>query len=129
MPLPTVLDVYEARRRIGASLPPTPLLRSPWLSAVAGGTVWLKNESVNLLRSFKIRGAMNAALRLREATSGELPAIVTASAGNHGRALALAAEQLHLHCVVFTPASAPDGASQPGARSAVRQSSPTIAGP
>ena len=34
--------------------------------------------------------------------------MVTASAGNHGRALAMAAEQLGLSCVVFTPASAPE---------------------
>jgi threonine dehydratase len=105
--LPTVLDVYRARRRIGQRVGPTPLLPSPWLSSVAAGQVFIKNESANLTSSFKIRGALNAALRLGEGISPGRPTLVTASAGNHGRSLALAAEQLGLQCVVFTPASAP----------------------
>jgi len=109
MPLPpTVLDVYEARRRLAGRLPKTPLLPSPWLSSIAGGSVFLKIESVNLTNSFKIRGALNAALRMSESIASQTPTIVTASAGNHGRALALATEELGLKCVVFTPASAPD---------------------
>jgi threonine dehydratase len=107
--LPTVLDVYEARRRLAPHLQPTPLLHSHWLSANAAGQVFLKLESANLTSSFKIRGALNAALRLIEqAGAGMAPALVTASAGNHGRALALAAERLGLKCTVFTPASAPE---------------------
>jgi threonine dehydratase len=108
MPPPTVLDVYEARRRLAGRLPKTPLLPSPWLSSIAGGRVFLKIESINLTNSFKIRGALNAALRMSESTASKTPTIVTASAGNHGRALALATEELDLKCVVFTPASAPD---------------------
>jgi threonine dehydratase len=106
--LPTVLDVYQAKRRIGDRIPPTPLLPSPWLSSISDGNVFLKNESANLTSSFKIRGALNAALRLSEGIDSDTPTIVTASAGNHGRSLAMAAEQLGLACVVFTPASAPE---------------------
>ena len=105
---PTVLDVYEARRRLGERLPHTPLLPSPWLSSIADGNVFLKIESANLTGSFKIRGAMNAALRLSEGIDTTPPTIVTASAGNHGRAMALAAEELGLTCVVFTPIGAPE---------------------
>ncbi len=109
---PTVLDVYEARRRLAGRLPKTPLLPSPWLSSVAGGSVFLKLESINLTNSFKIRGALNAALRMSEGIDSPAPTIVTASAGNHGRALALATEQLGLKCVVFTPVNAPDAKKQ-----------------
>ncbi len=105
---PTVLDVYEARRRLAERLPKTPLLPSSWLSSLADGNVHLKLESVNLTNSFKIRGAMNAALRLSEGIDTPTPTIVTASAGNHGRAMALAAEELGLTCVVFTPVNAPE---------------------
>jgi threonine dehydratase len=77
------------------------------LSSVAGGDVFLKIESLNLTNSFKIRGALNAALRLSEALTGDTT-VVAASAGNHGRALALAAEELGVTCVIFTPASAPE---------------------
>ena len=107
--LPTVLDVYEAKRRLAPHLQPTPLLPSYWLSSIADGNVFLKLESLNLTSSFKIRGALNAALRLLESgDAAAMPQLVTASAGNHGRSLALAAERLGLGCVVFTPASAPE---------------------
>jgi threonine dehydratase len=108
MHAPTVLDVYAARRRLGERLPGTPLLPSSWLSSIADGQVSLKIESVNLTNSFKIRGAMNAALRMSEGIDTPPPTIVTASAGNHGRALALATEELGLSCVVFTPENAPE---------------------
>ena len=106
--VPTVLDVYQARRRIGGRVLETPLRASPWLSSIIDGQVDLKIESANLTGAFKIRGAMNAALRLSEGIDGDTPTVVTASAGNHGRALAWAAEQLGLRCVVFTPKTAPD---------------------
>jgi len=107
--LPSVLDIYEAKRRLASHLQPTPLLPSHWLSSIADGNVFLKLESLNLTSSFKIRGALNAALRLMEGSDfGSSPQLVTASAGNHGRSLALAAERLGMACVVFTPASAPE---------------------
>lgn len=105
--LPTVLDVFRARQRLGGRVPQTPLRQSGWLSSITGGQVFLKLESANLTGSFKIRGAMNAALRIAERSHDAPPAVVTASAGNHGRALALACEQLRLACDVFTPSSAP----------------------
>jgi threonine dehydratase len=107
MQLPTVSDVYDARRRLSARLPKTPLLPSAWLSSLSGASVVLKIESLNLTNSFKIRGAFNAALRLRERLDRDTT-IVAASAGNHGRALALATEELGMPCVIFTPASAPE---------------------
>jgi threonine dehydratase len=106
--LPTVTDVYEARRRLGTRLPRTPLLPSSWLSSIADGNVFLKIESLNLTNSFKIRGALNAALRLSEGIDSDETTIVAASAGNHGRSLALAAEELGMPCVIFTPKNAPE---------------------
>lgn len=105
--LPTPLDIYDARRRLAPHLGATPLRHSPWLSSIADGSVHLKLESLNLTHSFKIRGALNAVLKLVE-NRPDVQTVVTASAGNHGRALALAAEKLGLACVVFTPDSAPE---------------------
>jgi threonine dehydratase len=109
MTLPTVLDVLEARRRLAPLLTAAPLRQSAWLSASSGGPVYLKLESVQPTCSFKIRGAFNALLRLIEAhpESSGRPVVVTASAGNHGRAMAFAAEALGVRTIVFTPASAP----------------------
>ena len=64
-----VLDVYEARRRLGQMLAPTPLLPSSWLSSIADGSVHLKLESLNLTHSFKIRGAMNRLLAMTDIVS------------------------------------------------------------
>jgi threonine dehydratase len=119
MTLPTTLDVYNARRRLQPRLQATPLRRSSWLSDRAGAEVFVKLEALNLTGSFKIRGAFNALLALIE-SAPQPPLVVAASAGNHGRAIALASEQLGLRSVVFTPRDAPatkkDGIRRHGAR-------------
>jgi threonine dehydratase len=109
MNAPSLADVLEARRRIRGHVIRTPLVKSDWLSSQAGADVFLKLESVQITRSFKLRGAWNAAQALVERLSpGEAPPVlVTASAGNHGRALAFAAEVLGLRVTIFTPRGAP----------------------
>jgi threonine dehydratase len=99
----TLADVVAARQRIAPHLGATPLVRSPTLSAASGGQVLLKLESQQVTHSFKARGALNALMQAP--ANGGL--IVTASAGNHGLAIAWAAERLGLRALVFTPRSAP----------------------
>src|SRR5689334_5512837 len=111
----SILAVQEARRRIAPHVRRTPLVRSAWLSTAAGADVWLKLETLQPTSAFKVRGAFNAAVRLKEehdrgedaTATGSGAALVTASAGNHGMALATAAKAAGLPCVVFTPADAP----------------------
>lgn len=98
-------EIHAAAARLAPHLEPTPLIASPWLSALVGAEVRLKLESLQVTRSFKVRGALNALSRLAERQPR--PVVVTASAGNHGRAVAWAAERLGLSAVVFTPRSAP----------------------
>lgn len=98
----SVLEVLEAAARIKGRVLRSPLRRSEWLSSLAGRDVFLKLESLQPTGSFKIRGAFNAALR-----HGAQAPLVTASAGNHGRALAYAAEALGLSLIVYVPAGAP----------------------
>jgi threonine dehydratase len=102
-----VIEVLRARARIRARLPRTPLRRSEWMSDVAGRDVFLKLESLQPTGSFKIRGALNAALSHVERYGKAAPPIVTASAGNHGRGLAYAAESLGLSLTVYVPRDAP----------------------
>ncbi len=85
----------------------TPLRRSAWLSAASGGEVYLKLESVQPTCSFKIRGAFNAVLTLVEQGVKHPTPLVTASAGNHGRALAYAARFAGLPLTVYVPENAP----------------------
>ncbi|MCU1383703.1 MAG: hypothetical protein JWL71_2400 [Acidobacteria bacterium] len=102
-----MLDVLRARRRIAPYVYRTPLVRSAWLSGLAAADVVLKAESLQRSNSFKSRGAFNAVLARLERLGGAPAQLVTASAGNHGRALAAAARTFHLPLVVFTPKDAP----------------------
>jgi len=85
----------------------TPLRYSPWLSKAAGGEVFLKLETLQPTNSYKIRGATNAVMKLAAASGNHPPSIVTASAGNHGRAMAHAAAAAGLHLTVYAPENAP----------------------
>jgi threonine dehydratase len=105
--------VRAARERIAPYVRRTPLVPSSWLSELAGADVRLKLESLQVTQAFKARGAFNAALTIRERSrehtgaAAEAPRLVTASTGNHGRALATAARAAGLSCVVFAPAGTP----------------------
>lgn len=83
----------------------TPTRVSSKLSAIAGGPVYLKLETEQLGRSFKMRGALNAMLALSE--DDRALGVVAASAGNHGLGIALAAEHLGVRATVFVPHNAP----------------------
>jgi threonine dehydratase len=84
----------------------TPLRYSPWLSAASGADVSIKLEGIQSTFSYKLRGALNAVLRLQERQEHP-PALVTASAGNHGRGLAVAAAIARLPLIVYVPEDAP----------------------
>jgi threonine dehydratase len=102
-----MIDVLLARRRIAPYVRRTPLVRSAWLSELAGASVSLKPESLQRSNAFKARGAFNAVIARLERPGGPPAQLVTASAGNHGRGLATAAKTFNLPLVVFTPADAP----------------------
>jgi threonine dehydratase len=85
----------------------TPLRLSPWLSRAASGDVFLKLETLQPTHSYKIRGATNAVLKLAASSGSNPPRIVTASAGNHGRAMAHASAAAGMHLTVYAPENAP----------------------
>ncbi len=95
-----------AAERLRGRVRRTPLIESHALGTASGRQVWLKLESLQRTRSFKYRGAMHALLRRGERGSASLP-VVTASAGNHGRALAAAAAALRVRLQVFAPETTP----------------------
>lgn len=66
----------------------------------------LKLEHLQLTGSFKIRGAVNKLLSLNVPT--DVTGVVTASGGNHGIAVAQAAQLLGAHATVFVPVTAPE---------------------
>src|SRR3954469_2720709 len=90
---PTRDDVLAAAERIRPHLHPTPV--------VEGDGFALKLETLQPTGSFKVRGALAALTALPPGTK-----VVTASAGNHGLAVAWAAAQLGLDATVIVAETA-----------------------
>lgn len=103
---PVTLDTLRAAARVldGVALR-TPLRDAPDLSARLGVPVALKCELLQPIGAFKIRGAYHALTRL--VGRGGARGVVTASSGNHGQALAFAAQRFGLRAVVVMPESTP----------------------
>ncbi|AOK02659.1 hydroxyectoine utilization dehydratase EutB [Burkholderia vietnamiensis] len=110
-------DVYRARRRIAGHACVTPLVGSAALSARLGVPVHLKLETLQPTGSFKLRGATNA---LAELAAQHVTRVVTASTGNHGRAVAHAARAFGIEVTVcmssLVPANKVDAVAALGAR-------------
>ena len=103
-PLPCFDDVLAAAARISPHAYVTPVLRSRTLDSLASAQLHFKAEHLQRVGAFKFRGACNAvwALSGTEARAG----VVTHSSGNHGAALALAAQSRGIACHVVVPEGA-----------------------
>ncbi|WP_445500295.1 hydroxyectoine utilization dehydratase EutB [Microvirga sp. G4-2] len=97
--------IVQAQDRIAGRVRRTPLTLSSSLSARCGVPVHLKLESHQPTGSFKLRGATNAVLSLSD--EARRRGLVTASTGNHGRALAHAAKAEGVRSVVCMSALVP----------------------
>lgn len=97
------LDTLEA----GASLvhrvvPPTPQYCWPLLSRRLGAELWVKHENHTPIGSFKIRGGLVYLDAVRRAQP-DIRGVVTATTGNHGQSIALAAARLGLDATIVVP--------------------------
>src|SRR5262245_63365580 len=86
--IPTLADVYAARRRIASYLRPTPLFSYPALDELTGTTTYVKHENHQPIGAFKVRGGVNLVSQLG---GDERAGVLTASTGNHGQSIAYAA--------------------------------------
>jgi len=102
--LPSRQDVLDARETLGDRVKVTPLLPSASLSQLTETTLVLKAENLQRTGSFKVRGALNRLVVLSDAERAK--GVVAASAGNHGQAVAWAAQQLGVPCTVVMPIGA-----------------------
>ena len=93
-------EIEEAAETIDGGASRTPRVESPGLSKLAGRKVYLKLECFQPIRVFKIRGAYNKISRL----GGR--AVVAASSGNHGIAVAYSSRLLGKECTVVVPETA-----------------------
>ncbi|OAE36322.1 hydroxyectoine utilization dehydratase EutB [Agrobacterium tumefaciens] len=90
--------IEQAAVRLEGRVERTPLVRSDTLSERVGYPVHLKLETLQPIGAFKLRGAMNAILSLDD--EARRRGLVTASTGNHGRAVAYAAEKLGIPATI-----------------------------
>ena len=89
-------DIVAARMRIATHIQPLRVSRSESLCARFGTNIHLAHEYLQTTGAFKLRGAMNAVLQLAAGASG----VTAVSTGNHGRALAYAAKQAGVPCII-----------------------------
>lgn len=104
-PLPTAHDIDTAAKRIADVVEATALQHSPRLSEKTGAHVYLKREDLQVVRSYKLRGAYNLMVQLSEAERAA--GVVAASAGNHAQGVAFACRTMQVTGRIYVPSNTP----------------------
>lgn len=99
------LDVAGAAERLKKVVVRTPLVLNQNLSRRYQCNVYLKREDLQVVRSYKIRGAYNMMSSLPEEILKK--GVVCASAGNHAQGFAYSCRKLNVKGVVFMPITTP----------------------
>lgn len=104
-PALTADEIDAAAERIAHIIDATPLQLSERLSALTGARVYLKREDLQVVRSYKLRGAYNLITQLSDAERAA--GVVTASAGNHAQGVAFACRTMEIRGRIYVPANTP----------------------
>lgn len=102
MPLFSLEELEAAVPLVRTSVPPTPQHAWPLLAKRTGADVWVKHENHTPIGAFKVRGGIVYldGLKRREP---KINGVVTATRGNHGQSIALAAARAGVPCTVYVP--------------------------
>ena len=102
MPLFSLEELETAVPLVRTTVPPTPQHVWPLLAKRTGAEVWVKHENHTPIGAFKVRGGIVYldGLKRREP---KINGVVTATRGNHGQSIALAAARAGVPCKVFVP--------------------------
>jgi len=98
-------QVEAAAERLKGIVSHTPLQYSPRLSERYQASVYLKREDLQVVRSYKLRGAFHKMSRLSAAQRQN--GVVCASAGNHAQGVAYSCRKLEINGVIFMPGPTP----------------------
>lgn len=99
------IDIHAAHEALKTVVLRTPLQFHRKLSEKFGCQLYLKREDLQVVRSYKIRGAYNM---IRSLTKDQLErGVVCASAGNHAQGVAFSCKLLNIHGVIYMPAITP----------------------
>ena len=100
--LPTIDEIRAAQQLVYTVMPPTPQFAWPLLCERLGTEVWVKHENHTPIGAFKARTAVVYVAELfREA--GGVTGLVTATRGNHGQSVALAARRFGVPAHIVVP--------------------------
>ena len=102
---PTVENIDQASTVLSEILEPTPFQKNADLSVKYNAEVFLKREDLQVVRSYKIRGAYN---KIRSIKPEDLKnGIVCASAGNHAQGVAFSCNKLQIMGSIYMPTTTP----------------------
>lgn len=102
---PTVEAIDKASQVLDEILEPTPFQRNANLSDIYEAEIYLKREDLQMVRSYKIRGAYN---KIRSIDPETLKyGIVCASAGNHAQGVAFSCNKLQIMGSIYMPTTTP----------------------
>jgi len=98
-------SIQEAAERIKPFIHNTPVLTNQSINVMFGIEFYFKCENFQKIGAFKIRGGMNASLKL---TTEELAkGVATHSSGNHAQAMAYAGKFLGTKAYIVMPSTSP----------------------
>ncbi|CAP31488.2 Protein CBG12517 [Caenorhabditis briggsae] len=111
----SVEEMEAARNRTSSLIHNTPIMKSDKINDKVGAKVLFKCEHLQKTGSFKARGALNSAILAKEQNAKGVNcerktpvAKIAHSSGNHGQALAWAAQKIGLPCTIVVPKNAPN---------------------
>lgn len=102
---PTYEGVLKAGDVLDGVIEVTPFQFNQHLSETFGANIYLKREDLQVVRSYKIRGAYNFIASLSEDDRNK--GVACSSAGNHAQGVALACFILGIKGVIFMPTTTP----------------------
>ena len=103
--IPSIEDIKNASVVLSEILEPTPFKKNNNLSDIYDAEIYLKREDLQIVRSYKIRGAYNKIRSIEPETLKY--GIVCASAGNHAQGVAFSCNKLQIMGSIFMPTTTP----------------------
>ena len=97
--------IQQAQKQLQGVISPTPLIENLNLSEEFQSTILLKREDLQVVRSYKIRGAYNKMCTLTDAEKEK--GIICASAGNHAQGVAYSCNLLKIMGKIYMPKTTP----------------------
>ncbi|MEC4004756.1 threonine ammonia-lyase IlvA [Flavobacterium sp. SUN052] len=98
-------EIVQAKKQLNGVVQVTPLAENLNISDEFDATILLKREDLQVVRSYKIRGAYNKMSSLSDAEKSQ--GIVCASAGNHAQGVAYSCNLLQIQGVIYMPKTTP----------------------